>query len=55
MFYQPTADGAKANCEAKGEKLAAFYTEDSVAWIRDQWSAIGLDCKTKRHKLVLDW
>ena len=28
-------DDAKANCEAKGEKLAVFTTEESLAWIRD--------------------
>ena len=39
-------DGAKANCEAKGEKLAVFATEDFVACIREPWSAIGLECKT---------
>ena len=25
--------GAKANCEAQGEKLAVFTTEESVEWI----------------------
>ena len=28
-------DDAKARCEAQGEKLAVFNTEESVEWIRD--------------------
>ena len=28
-------EGAKASCEAQGENLAVFTTEESLAWIRD--------------------